>query len=192
LLVQIPILLLLFIELSFIILNEKKINNTIMQINGGSMENRQEQQNRQDRQNQQHPKDQQDQQDQQDKQSQQDRQEQQEQQNISSDQSSLRVKVKLREFIIPPINDALIIGKNAPIGSEAMRRALSLLHGAPFDMIKVEDDIISEILVRNTILKKIQQDNFVNLILKKVKPFMSIDEVIHLDIYVEMFFEEVV
>ena len=98
----------------------------------------------------------------------------------------------MREFIIPPINDALIIGKNAPIGSEAMRRALSLLHGAPFDMIKVDDDIVSEILVRNTILKKIQQENFIKLIIKKVKPFMSVDEVIHLDILVEMFFEDVV
>jgi hypothetical protein len=156
------------------------------------MENRQDQQNREDRQDQQSPKDRQDQQDQKDNQNQQDRLNQQDRQNIHSEQSSLHVKIKLREFIIPPINDALIIGKNAPIGSEAMRRALSLLHGAPFDMIKVEDDIVSEILVRNTILKKIQQDNFVKLIIKKVKPFMSIDEVIHLDILVEMFFEDVV
>ncbi len=156
------------------------------------MENRQDMQNRQDRQDQQSPKDQQDQQDKKDSQNQQDRLNQQDRQNIHSDQSSLHVKIKLREFIIPPINDALIIGKNAPIGSEAMRRALSLLHGAPFDMIKVDDDIVSEILVRNTILKKIQQENFIKLIIKKVKPFMSIDEVIHLDILVEMFFEDVV
>jgi hypothetical protein len=156
------------------------------------MENRQNQQNRQDRQNQQSPQDQQNQQDKKDQQDQQDRRDQQDRQTIHSDQSSLHVKIKLREFLIPPINDALIIGKNAPIGSEAMRRALTLLHGAPFDMIKVEDDIVSEILVRNAILKKIQQDNFLNLIIKKVKPFMSVDEVIHLDISVEMFFEEVV
>jgi hypothetical protein len=184
--------LLLFIELSFILSNEIKINNKIKQNIGGSMENRQEQQNRQDRQDQQNPKDKQDIQDKKDQQNQQDRQNQQNRQKLNSDQSSLHVKIKLKEFIIPPINDALIIGKNAPIGSEAMRRALTLLHGAPFDMIKVEDDIVSEILVRNTILKKIQQDNFINLIYKKVKPFMSIDEVIHLDIDVEMFFEEMV
>jgi hypothetical protein len=112
-------------------------------------------------------------------------------QEINSDQSSVVIKMKMREFNIPPINDALVVGKNAPIGTEALRRALSLLHGAPFEMIKIEDPIISEILIRNTILKKIQQDSLLKLIEKRVKPFMSVDEVIHLDINVELFFEEV-
>lgn len=99
----------------------------------------------------------------------------------------LEVNMKLRVFTVPPINDALVVGKNAPIGSEAWRRALTLLQVSPFESIKVnDDDIIEEILVQKRILRKIPQDGFVKMILKRIKPFMSPDEVIHLDIDAEL------
>lgn len=108
------------------------------------------------------------------------------------EQSSLVVKMKLREFTIPPITDALVIGSNAPIGSEALRRAISLLHAAQFESVKIEDDLVEEILVRTSILKKISKEKLINIVLKKVKPFMSAEEVIHLDIEVELTIEELI
>lgn len=109
-----------------------------------------------------------------------------------SDQDQLAVKMKLRVFMVPPINDALVIGKNAPIGSEAWRRALALLLVLPFVSIKIDDDeVIEEILVQKRILKKIPQEKLVGMIFSKVKPFMSPEEVIHLDIHAELLVEEV-
>lgn len=111
---------------------------------------------------------------------------------INNDQDQIAVKMKLRVFMVPPINDALVIGKNAPIGSEAWRRALALLLVLPFESIKIEDDIIEEILVQKRILRKIPQDRLIMLIYNKVKPFMSPEEVIHLDIHAELFTEDII
>jgi len=109
---------------------------------------------------------------------------------FDADQSHLEVRMRLRVFVVPPINDALVVGKNAPIGSEAWRRALALLHVYPFELIKLEDDIIEEILVQTRILRKIPKEKLLALILKKVKPFMSAEEVIHLDIQAELLIGE--
>ncbi len=105
------------------------------------------------------------------------------------ERSSLSVKMRLREFLIPPVNDGLVIGANAPIGGEAMLRALKLLHVAQFDTIKVNDDIIDQILVKKSLLRKINEDSLLSLVMARVKPFMSSDEVILLDIEVELFIE---
>jgi hypothetical protein len=106
--------------------------------------------------------------------------------------SQIEVKMKLRVFTVPPFNDALVIGKNAPIGSEAWRRALVLLQVAPFESIKIDDEVVEEILIQKRIMKKIPRENLVAIVLKKVKPFMTPEEVIHLDIGVELSIDEVI
>lgn len=105
-------------------------------------------------------------------------------------QSTLNVRLKMKEFEIPPITDALVIGRHAPIGAEAIKRALTLLQVAPFEYIELEDDVISDVLVRASVLKKIPQDKLISLVLRRVKPFMTIDEVTHLDVETDMNIEE--
>jgi hypothetical protein len=107
-------------------------------------------------------------------------------------QSSIVIKMKAREFSIPPITDALVVGIDAPIGSEALRRSISLLHGAPFDSIQTEDDVIDQIFVRSAIVKKTGRERLLEIVLTRIKPFMSPDEVIHLDISVELNLEEAI
>ena len=104
--------------------------------------------------------------------------------------TTINVRLRIREFSIPPITDALVLGKRAPIGSEAIRRALNLLHVAPFEHISVDDDIIEDIIVRKGVLNKIPSQKLVALVLKRVKPFMTIEEVTHLDMEPELFLED--
>lgn len=107
------------------------------------------------------------------------------------DQSTLAVRVRIREFSIPPVTDALVIGKKAPIGSQAMSRALSLLHVAPFEHVPLEDDdVIEDVLVRASVLNKIPRAKLLELVRKRIKPFMSTDEVINLDVRPELIIEE--
>lgn len=101
------------------------------------------------------------------------------------------IRFQLKEFTMPPIKDALIIGKNAVIGSEALLRALKLLHASTFEHIQVDgDDIIEDMLFRTSILRKVPKETLVDLVLTRVKPYMSADEVVHLDIYTELTLEE--
>lgn len=103
---------------------------------------------------------------------------------------TINVRIHIREFSIPPINDLLILGKHAPIGSEAIRRALSLLHVAPFEHIPVEDDVVEDIVVRKGVLNKIPREKLVSLVLNRVKPYMTADEVTHVELKPELILDE--
>ncbi len=96
------------------------------------------------------------------------------------------VKARVREFGMPPIHDALVLGKRSPIGCVAMRKALNLLVSSPFEHIEINgDDVISDVLIRAAILRRVPQDRLIAFILQQIKPMMGPEEVIHLDLDTE-------
>lgn len=106
---------------------------------------------------------------------------------------SINIQIRFQEFKIPPVQDALVIGREASIGIEAMRRSLTLLQLAPFDHVAMqgdhEDDIVGAILVRRTVLNKIPRDKLIRLIIDRIKPFMTAEEIMHLHIDAEISLE---
>jgi len=100
------------------------------------------------------------------------------------------IRTKVIEFIIPPVRDALVLGKRSPIGCVAMKKALALLSANRFEDIGLQDDIISNVLVRENLLLKIPREKFISFILRNVKPLMNDHEILHLDVQVELVLEE--
>ena len=101
---------------------------------------------------------------------------------------SLQVRVK--EFCIPPIHDGLILGKQAPIGCAAIRKALELLVAVPFEHIEIDDAVISDILVRRAILRRLPKAKLIAFVLERLKPLMGAEEILHLDLHTEVHVEE--
>jgi hypothetical protein len=99
------------------------------------------------------------------------------------------LKIRLREFTLPPIGDGLVLGRDAPVGCSAFRKALSLLVAYPYEHIELDDDIISDILVRQAILRRAPREFLVEFVLKHIKPRMGSEEVLHLDIDAELVIE---
>lgn len=99
------------------------------------------------------------------------------------------LKVRVKEFGIPPIKDGLIVGRKAPIGPEAMERCLKLLCNEHFQRLKPDDDVIEEIFLRSSILKKISAAKMIQMILENMKPIMCDSEILVLDIKLEVFLE---
>ncbi len=99
------------------------------------------------------------------------------------------IRAHLSEFVLPPIDDGLVLGKSSPIGHVAVGKALSLLSTTSFDHIPIEDDIIGDILVRTAIMRKVSKDQIVSFVLNEIKPLMGPEEIIHLDIDVEISLE---
>ena len=99
------------------------------------------------------------------------------------------IRAQLTEFVLPPIDDGLVLGKSSPIGHVAVGKALSLLSTTSFDHIPIEDDIIGDILVRTAIMRKTSKDQLIAFVLNEIKPLMGEEEIIHLDLEVELTLE---
>jgi len=100
------------------------------------------------------------------------------------------LKARVQEFNIPPIRDALVLGRDSPIGCEAIRKAINLLGASPFDHIELQDEIISNIVVRRAILLRIPQEMLIAFVLNRVKPLMGREEILQLDLESEVLLEE--
>jgi hypothetical protein len=105
---------------------------------------------------------------------------------MGHDESKIRLRARVTEFSYPPVHDALVLGKQAPLGTEAFRRAVSLLVTTPFESVEVEDDVIGSLLVRTAILKRLSKERLVQFALHRLKPLMSPDEILHLDLAIEV------
>jgi hypothetical protein len=97
------------------------------------------------------------------------------------------IQTRIKEFVLPPFRDGLILGKNAPIGSKAMCLALELLVATPFEHIEISDDeIIQDIIVRRNLLKRISKDKLLVFVLKNIKPLMGDEEILYLELDIEV------
>ena len=94
-----------------------------------------------------------------------------------------QISAEVSEYLIPPIKDLLVLGKNAPIGCIAMRRALELLIKTPYEHIEVEgDDVISDILVRQPLLRRVPRETLLEFVMHYIKPLLGPEEVLHVAI----------
>ncbi|MBI3989574.1 MAG: hypothetical protein HY347_08150 [candidate division NC10 bacterium] len=100
------------------------------------------------------------------------------------------LKARVREFVIPPIRDGLILGKHSPIGCVAIRKALELLGSSPFVRFELEDEVISDIVVRQAILRRIPKESLIAFVLNRIKPLIGPEEILHLELEVEVLLEE--
>lgn len=105
---------------------------------------------------------------------------------MSTTQIKSALSARVSEYEVPPIRDALVMGREAPIGCQAMRRALGLLIKAPFAHIELEDEVISDILVRENLLRRLPEDQLIEFVLTHIKPMMSIEEVLHIELDIEV------
>lgn len=97
------------------------------------------------------------------------------------------ISARVGEYSIPPIKDMLILGKDAPIGCIAMRRALELLIKAPYEHIEIEDDVISDILVRQSVLRRISKPQLIDFVLRQIKPLLGSEEVLHAELNIDIY-----
>ncbi|WP_018870846.1 hypothetical protein [Thioalkalivibrio sp. ALgr3] len=97
-----------------------------------------------------------------------------------------RIRASLREFVLPPIDDGLVLGRESPIGYVAVGRALELLAVRAFQHVETDDEVIGDILVRSAILRKISEDQVRDFVLTEIKPLMGAEEIIQLDLQVEV------
>ena len=100
------------------------------------------------------------------------------------------VRVRLKALDIPPIKDGILIGKAAPIGPESMMRMLKLVGNDRFIHLTIKDDIIADIIIRESVLKKLKEEKLKEFILNRIKPMMSDSELLMLNMDIEVVVED--
>src|SRR5580693_3203908 len=112
-------------------------------------------------------------------------------QNSSDSPTEQYIRVRIKALEIPPVKDGLVIGKSAPIGVEAMLRTLKLMSAERFVRISVpNDDVISDIIVREAVVRKLKEERLRSFILRRVKPLMAENELLMLDMEIEVVLED--
>ncbi len=107
----------------------------------------------------------------------------------SSRPEVVSARFTVTEFATPAVRDALVLGKRSPIGCIALRKALGLLQTSPFAHIEFEDDVISDIIARESIVRIIGRDRLIALTREHVKPLMTDQDILHMDIEARLHLE---
>lgn len=113
--------------------------------------------------------------------------------DTSSAPTEQYVRVRLKALEIPPIKDGIVIGRAAPIGAEAMMRTLKLMSNERFVHIAIkQDDIVSDAIVRESVIRKLKEDKLRNFILTRIRPLMADNELLMLDMEIEVVVEDTI
>ena len=74
------------------------------------------------------------------------------------------ITLRLSEFEVPPIHDCLIIGRQAPVGSEGVRRMMEAVSPGQFEVIKLEHPEVEALVVRKSLLKMLPVQRLAELL----------------------------
>jgi len=106
--------------------------------------------------------------------------------SISSGDPKFLLHARIKEFAIPPITDGLIIGREASVGTAALRKALNLLIPDQFEHITMDDEIIADVLIKSILLRRLTKDRLLKFVHDQIKPFMSSQDILHLQLDMEI------
>jgi hypothetical protein len=96
------------------------------------------------------------------------------------------LSLKISEFEVPPMQDLLILGKNAPIGPEAVRRMAQALSPDQFIIIKIDHPKVEAVLIRQSLVQMLDQDVLIGIILEEAERMISDNMVLRSELKIEV------
>jgi len=83
------------------------------------------------------------------------------------------ISMHFSEFEMPPMQDILIVGKNAPIGPEAARRMVDILSPEQYEIVKINHEYIEAIVLRKSLLTMLPKDKLIPIIMEEGATFAN-------------------
>lgn len=94
----------------------------------------------------------------------------------------ISLTVELEHFRIPPVHSALVLGRKAPIGPNAMEKALHEMMPENFERIDVEHASIQSLFVRQSHLRIVPREKLVEILLSHAEGILDAGEMLHVSI----------
>jgi hypothetical protein len=99
------------------------------------------------------------------------------------------ISLSFEEIKLPPFNEILVLGKNAPHGKHGISKSFELLIPNGFEIIDVTYDNVDSVLVNKRILAKLPKDKLINILQEKVFPYVSDSELLRVDLKVSVSYQ---
>jgi len=96
------------------------------------------------------------------------------------------IRMTFKGCQLPPVRDALVIGRQAPVGSEAVVRAMQAMSPGAFRLVEVDHPLIESLLIRESDLRKVPEGRLVKLLLENAGPIMDETDALNVTIEVEI------
>ncbi|MBI2193473.1 MAG: hypothetical protein HYU36_15970 [Planctomycetes bacterium] len=113
--------------------------------------------------------------------------------NRLEDKKSARqanLTMRFTQFRLPPVQDALVIGRRAPVGANAIGRAFQEMVPGIYRLIKMDHSVVEAVMIRESDLQKIPETELVPRILRQVDKLMGDTDTLHVAIGIEIVTEE--
>ena len=81
--------------------------------------------------------------------------------------------MELSTFEIPPAGEILVLAKRCPIGPQAAKKMVDTVAPNQFELIPLEDDLISGILVKKYLFLRADRESLLKAIVEESKAIMS-------------------
>ena len=101
---------------------------------------------------------------------------------VDSRRRRISLTVELEHFRIPPVHSALVLGRNAPIGPNAMQKALHEMMPEGFERIDVEHQTIQSLFVRQSHLRIVPREKLVEILMSHAEGILDVGEMLHVTI----------
>jgi hypothetical protein len=88
------------------------------------------------------------------------------------------ITIRLSEFDLPPMQDILLIGRDAPIGPEAAKRMVDAVAPEQYELLRLENGNVEAVVVRRRLLNMLPKERLLPLVLDEVERFAPANMVI--------------
>jgi hypothetical protein len=95
------------------------------------------------------------------------------------------VRVCFESYELPPLRDAVIVGREAPVGSRALLDAVERLVPGAYELVETSDHpLVEAVLVRKARMRMVAAERLVDHLLAEAEGLLSSD--IALDVHMEV------
>src|SRR5262245_45303165 len=113
-----------------------------------------------------------------------------EERNYAIPQRRINIQLRFTRYEVPPLRDALIVGKRAPVGANSISRAFEELSPGTFILIRVEHPVVEAVLIRASDLRKLPQQELVSRLLRQADEMMDESDTLHVTLDFEIVIDE--
>jgi hypothetical protein len=113
-----------------------------------------------------------------------------EERNTAIPQRRINIQLRFTRYEVPPLRDALIIGKRAPIGANSISRAFEELSPGAFTLIRPEHRVVEAVLIRTSDLRKLPQQELLSRLLRQADQMMDESDTLHVALDFEIIVDD--